>query len=135
MTRRILTARDQVALLAPWRQRTAMPSRTVPVGTRGGLHTRPSSIITDAVLHANMTGNPGKVTLSMEGQPPVDASSMFNVMNLGALHGTPITVSSDNEALMHQIADIVAHDHDTDKSYHNRFPPLAYDQLYDEDDF
>lgn len=113
-------------------RRTAMPSRTVNVGTKGGLHSRPSAIITDAVLNANMSGNPGKVTLSMEGQPPVDASSMFNVMNLGATRGTPITVSSDNETLMHQIADIVAHDHDTDKSYHNRFPSLAYDQWYDE---
>lgn len=117
------------------RRRTAMPSRTVPVGTQGGLHTRPSSIITDAVLNANMTGNPGQVTLAMEGQPPVDASKFMDVMSLGALRGTPITVSSDNEALMHQVADIVAHDHDTDKSYYNRFPPMAFDQMYDDDEF
>jgi phosphocarrier protein len=134
MTRRVTTARDQVAMLAPWRTagscRTAMPSRTVNVGTQGGLHTRPSAIITDAVSHANA----GTVTLAMEGQPPVDASSFFNVMNLGAPRGTPITVSSDNEDLMHQIADIVAHDHDTDKTYHNRFPSVAYDQ-FEEDEW
>jgi phosphocarrier protein len=130
--KRIIAAREQLALLAPWRaglHRTAMPSRTVTVGTDGGLHTRPSSIITDAVLNANA----GPVTLSMKGHPPVDASRFMDVMDMGALKGTPITVSADNEDVMHQVADIVAHNHDKDKSYYNRFPPMAFDQMYDED--
>lgn len=122
-------------LMARFRHlRTAMPSRTVTVGSDGGLHARPASIVTDAVLHHQMHNNAGPVTLSVEGQPPVDASHFMSVMGMEAFKGTPVTVSADNEDAMHEVADIIAHNHDRDKSYYNKFTPFSFDQLYEDDD-
>ena len=63
-----------------------MPSRTVKVASRVGLHARPASLFVQAVT---ATGLP--VTIAKTGGDPVDARSILMVMGLGvglAVRGT-----------------------------------------------
>ena len=84
-----------------------MPSITVKVGSAIGLHARPAAIIAEAVTKAGVP-----VTLSMDGAEPVDAGSALMIMTLGAGNGAAVTVSSDEEAAMRTIADLVEQDLD-----------------------
>ena len=44
----------------------------------------------------------------------------------------PVKKKSAAELIrMAEVADLVAHDHDNDKTYYNRWPPLALDQFYE----
>ncbi|MFC7579698.1 HPr family phosphocarrier protein [Schaalia naturae] len=80
-----------------------MSARTVTVGSTVGLHARPASLI------ARAAGELGtEVLLSVEGEDPVDASSVMMIMTLGAEHGAQVTVESEDEAAMNRIADLVA---------------------------
>jgi phosphocarrier protein len=79
-----------------------MPSTTVTVGSTVGLHARPAGLIAEAVTKSGVP-----VTLSTGG-PAVDAGSPLMIMTLGAKQGTEVTVSSDDEAVLQQIADLVA---------------------------
>jgi len=79
-----------------------MPSTTVTVGSTVGLHARPAGLIAEAVTKSGVP-----VTLSTGG-PAVDAGSPLMIMTLGAKQGTEVTVTSDDEAVLAQIADMVA---------------------------
>jgi phosphocarrier protein len=86
-----------------------MPSKTVTVGSAVGLHARPAALIAEAV---SKSGVP--VTLATSGGNPIDAGSPLMIMTLGAKQGTEVTVSSDDDAVLGRIADMVASDLDAD---------------------
>lgn len=84
-----------------------MATQTVTVGSSVGLHARPAAVIAQA---ASAAGTP--VTLSTPGGTPIDAGSALMIMTLGAKQGDTIEVAGDDEALVQQIADLVAQDLD-----------------------
>lgn len=84
-----------------------MPSTTVAVGSSIGLHARPAGIIAEAVVASGVP-----VTLSMDGGEPVDAGSALMIMTLGASQGAEVTVTCDDEAVLDQVAKLVATDLD-----------------------
>jgi phosphocarrier protein HPr len=86
-----------------------MPSQTVTVGSRVGLHARPAALIAEAV---GKSGVP--VTLATPGGVPVDAGSPLMIMTLGAKQGTDVIVSSDDETVLTRIAGMVAEDLDAE---------------------
>jgi phosphocarrier protein HPr len=86
-----------------------MPSTTVTVGSAVGLHARPAALIAEAV---SKSGVP--VTLATPGGNAIDAGSPLMIMTLGAKKGAEVIVSSDDEAVLGQIADMVAADLDAD---------------------
>ena len=86
-----------------------MPSKTVTVGSAVGLHARPAALIAEAV---SKSGVP--VTLATPGGNAIDAGSPLMIMTLGAKKGTEVVVSSDDDAVLGQIADMVAADLDAD---------------------
>ena len=53
-----------------------------------------------------------EILLGVEGEEPVDASSVMMIMTLGAEHGAQVSVESDNEEALARIADMVAADLD-----------------------
>jgi phosphocarrier protein len=86
-----------------------MPTKTVTVGSAVGLHARPAALIAEAV---SKSGVP--VTLATPGGNAIDAGSPLMIMTLGAKKGTEVVVSSDDEAVLGQIADMVAADLDAE---------------------
>jgi phosphocarrier protein len=84
-----------------------MPSQTVTVGSRVGLHAGPATLIAEAVGKAGVP-----VTLATPGGAPIDAGSSLMIMTLGAKQGTEVVVTSEDEAVLQQIADMVAQDLD-----------------------
>jgi phosphocarrier protein HPr len=86
-----------------------MPSQTVIVGSRIGLHARPAALIAEAV---GKSGVP--VTLATPGGNPVDAGSPLMIMTLGAKKGTEVTVSTEDPAVLEKIAGMVAEDLDAE---------------------
>ena len=86
-----------------------MPSKTVTVGSAVGLHARPAALIAEAV---SKSGVP--VTLATPGGNPIDGGSPLMIMTLGAKQGTEVVVSSEDEAVLGRIADMVASDLDAD---------------------
>nr|WP_222437863.1 HPr family phosphocarrier protein [Quadrisphaera sp. RL12-1S] len=89
------------------KKESTVPSTTVTVGSAVGLHARPAAVIAQA---ATDTG--AEVTLTVDGQEPVDAGSALLIMTLGAAKGDQVTVESDDEAAMKTVADLVAKDLD-----------------------
>jgi phosphocarrier protein len=88
------------------REESAMPSTSVVVGSRVGLHARPAAIISEAAVGTGST-----VTIACGGDP-VDAGSALMIMTLGAKMGDTVVVSSDDEDAMRKIADLVVQDLD-----------------------
>jgi phosphocarrier protein len=86
-----------------------MPSQTVTVGSRVGLHARPAALIAEAVGKAGVP-----VTLATPGGMPVDAGSPLMIMTLGAQKGTEVTVTSDDQSVVDRIAGLVAQDLDAE---------------------
>ena len=86
-----------------------MPSETVIVGSRVGLHARPAALIAEAVGKSGVT-----VTLSTPSGRTVDAASPLMIMTLGAKQGAEVIVSSDDQAVLDKIADMVAQDLDAE---------------------
>ncbi|MGZ4538290.1 MAG: HPr family phosphocarrier protein [Blastococcus sp.] len=86
-----------------------MPSQTVTVGSRIGLHARPAALIAEAV---GKSGVP--VTLATPGGAPIDAGSPLMIMTLGAKKGAEVVVSSDDQAVLDQIAALVEQDLDAE---------------------
>lgn len=84
-----------------------MPSKTVTVGSAQGLHARPAAVISEAVVQAGVP-----VTLSVDGGDPVDAGSTMMIMTLGTAKGSHVTVTTDDEAVLARIADLVEQDLD-----------------------
>lgn len=86
-----------------------MPSTAVTVGSSVGLHARPATIIAKAAVASG-----AKVTLTVDGGEPIDAASTLMIMTTGASQGASVVVTSDDEAAMQEIADLVAADLDAD---------------------
>ncbi|MFJ8922777.1 phosphocarrier protein [Streptomyces sp. LamerLS-316] len=70
-----------------------MYQRTVPVGSRSGLHARPASLFVQAAARQPVT-----VTVAREGGTPVDARSMLSVLALAAQHGDLLVLSAVGES-------------------------------------
>ena len=86
-----------------------MAERTATIASSVGLHARPAALIAEAV---SKSGVP--VTLATPGGNEIDAGSPLMIMTLGAKKGTEVTVSSDDEAVLDRIADMVATGLDAD---------------------
>ena len=87
-----------------------MASKTVVVGSSVGLHARPAAIIAEAAEKYDE-----EITLAVEGgddDDPVDAASSLMIMTLGAECGARVTVESENEAAVEEIAALVEKDLD-----------------------
>ncbi len=84
-----------------------MATRIVTVGSKVGLHARPAAMIAEAAAEYD-----DEILLGVEGEEPVDASSVMMIMTLGAEHGAQVSVESDNEEALARIADMVAADLD-----------------------
>jgi len=84
-----------------------MPSKSVTVGSSVGLHARPAAIIAEAAAELD-----SEVTLSKDGEEPVDASSSLLIMTLGASHGDTVEVAGDDQAAVDAIAALVEKDLD-----------------------
>jgi phosphocarrier protein HPr len=86
-----------------------MPSKTVIVGSRVGLHARPAALIAEAVGKAGVP-----VTLATPGGAPVDAGSPLMIMTLGAKQGAEVIVTSDDAAALDRVAGMVEQDLDAE---------------------
>ena len=84
-----------------------MPSRTVVVGSRVGLHARPAALIAEAVARTGVA-----VTLGTPSGRSVDAASALMIMTLGAKQGTDVVVSCADQTVLERIAGMVAEDLD-----------------------
>jgi len=87
-----------------------MPSRTVAVGSRSGLHARPAAIFVAAA-----GAQPVPVRIGVPGKPPVPAASILSVLSLGARQGTEVVLEADGEgaeAALDALADLLAKDLD-----------------------
>jgi phosphocarrier protein HPr len=86
-----------------------MPSQTVSVGSRVGLHARPAAVIAEAVGKAGVP-----VTLNTPGGAPIDAGSPLMIMTLGAKQGAEVVVTTDDAEVLDRIAGLVAQDLDAE---------------------
>ena len=84
-----------------------MPSKIVTVGSAVGLHARPAAVIAEAVVNAGVP-----VTLALDGGDPVDAGSALMIMTLGAVNGSAVTITADDEAVVATVAELVEQDLD-----------------------
>ncbi|EHK83190.1 HPr family phosphocarrier protein [Saccharomonospora azurea] len=87
-----------------------MPERTVTVASKVGLHARPAAQVAKAAA-----AQPVAVTIAKNGGTPVAASSVLNLMTLGAAHGDTVVVAADGEgaeAAVDAIAELIASDLD-----------------------
>ena len=70
-----------------------MTAKDVVVGSAIGLHARPAGIISDAAAKFDE-----EITIAVEGEEPVNATSALLIMSLGVEHGQTVTVASENVA-------------------------------------
>ena len=80
-----------------------MASKTVTVGSTVGLHARPAAIVAEAAEKYD-----DDIELAVGGEDPVDAASSLMIMTLGAEFGAQVTITSDNEAAVEEIAALIA---------------------------
>ena len=52
------------------------------------------------------------VTLALDGGDPVDAGSALMIMTLGAVNGSAVTITADDEAVVATVAELVEQDLD-----------------------
>lgn len=69
-----------------------MTERQVRIGSKVGLHARPASLFAKAVAKAGVP-----VQIAKDGQPPVNAKSLLNLLTLGAAHGDLVTLRAEGE--------------------------------------
>jgi len=87
-----------------------MPTRTVAVASRVGLHARPAALFTQAVTAAGIP-----VTIATAGHPPVNAASILMVMALGVPHGQDVTLAAEGDGadrVLDELAELLATDLD-----------------------
>jgi len=84
-----------------------MPSKTVTVGSAVGLHARPAAVIAEAVVNAGVP-----VTPALDGGYPVDAGSALMIMTLGAVNGSAVTITADDETVIATVAELIEQDLD-----------------------
>ncbi|MCZ9294505.1 HPr family phosphocarrier protein [Corynebacterium meitnerae] len=83
-----------------------MASTTVTVGSTVGLHARPATVIAEAA-----GGYDEDIILTLVGGDEgdeTDAASALMIMAMGAEHGDEVTVTSDNEEAVKEIAGLIA---------------------------
>lgn len=83
-----------------------MAERTVVVASAHGLHARPASLFAQAAANA---GTP--VTVA-KGDKEVNAASILSVISLGVDQGDEVTLRSDDEAVVDELAALLETDHD-----------------------
>ena len=87
-----------------------MPTRTVAVASRVGLHARPAALFTQAVTAAGIP-----VTIATTGRPPVNAASILMVMTLAVPHGQEVTLTAEGDRadeVLDELAGLLATDLD-----------------------
>jgi phosphocarrier protein HPr len=87
-----------------------MPERRVTVGSRVGLHARPAAVLAKAAA-----AQPVAITIRKDGGQPVAASSVLNLMTLGAMHGDEVVLAADGagaDSALDEIAALVGADLD-----------------------
>jgi phosphocarrier protein HPr len=85
-----------------------MPERRVVVGSKVGFHARPAALLAKAAGDA-----PVAVTIRKEGGEPVAATSVLNLMTLGAMHGDEVIIAADGDgadAALDTLAAVVSSD-------------------------
>lgn len=86
-----------------------MTAKDAVVGSAIGLHARPAGIISDAAAKFDE-----EITIAVEGEEPVNATSALLIMSLGVEHGQTVTVASENVAAVNTIADLIEKDLDAE---------------------
>ena len=86
-----------------------MTAKDVVVGSAIGLHARPAGIISDAAAKFDE-----EITIAVEGEEPVNATSALLIMSLGVEHGQTVSVASENVAAVNTIADLIEKDLDAE---------------------
>ena len=76
-----------------------MTAKDVVVGSAIGLHARPAGIISDAAAKFDE-----EITIAVEGEEPVNATSALLIMSLGVEHGQTVTVASENVAAVNTLS-------------------------------
>lgn len=69
-----------------------MPSRTVNIGSKVGLHARPASLFAQAVSTCGV-----KVMLTNAEGKTVNAASILSVLSLGIAFGDSVVLTADGE--------------------------------------
>ncbi|WP_328405217.1 HPr family phosphocarrier protein [Streptomyces sp. NBC_00390] len=83
-----------------------MAQRVVILGSRSGLHARPAATFVQAAAHKTV-----RVTVAVDGKPPVAADSMLGVMTLGAAYGDQVTLTAEGdgaEAVLEELAALLS---------------------------
>jgi phosphocarrier protein HPr len=94
-----------------------MIERVVTVASASGLHARPARIFVKAAAALAVD-----VRLAVEGKKPVKAGSMLGVLTLGAVQGTEVTLSAEDDpagagrAAVDELAELLATDLDAAES-------------------
>ncbi len=89
-----------------------MPSKTVAVGSKGGLHARPAALFVAAAA-----AQPVPVTIRVGDGRPVPARSILQVLSLGAGHGARVTLQADGDGAQDAVdtlADLLERDLDAE---------------------
>lgn len=87
-----------------------MPSRTVTVASKVGLHARPAALFARASAEVGVP-----VTLTSAAGKKVNAASILGILSLGVEHGEEVTLEADGEgaeAALDQLAAMLAIDLD-----------------------
>ncbi len=87
-----------------------MAEQTVVIRSQQGLHARPASLFTQAVVASGH-----EVTIAKPGGAPVNAASILGVIALGLGHGDEVTLVVQGEraeAVLAELAALLETDHD-----------------------
>lgn len=83
-----------------------MAERTVSVASAHGLHARPASLFAQAAAGAGVP-----VTVA-KGDKEVNAASILSVISLGVNQGDEVTLKSEDEQVVDELAKMLETDHD-----------------------
>ncbi|EIE98663.1 HPr family phosphocarrier protein [Saccharomonospora glauca] len=89
---------------------TEVAERTVTVASKVGLHARPAALVAKTAAAQSV-----EVTIAKDGGTPVAASSVLNLMTLGAAHGDTVVIAAQGdgaEEAVEAVAAVVARDLD-----------------------
>ena len=87
-----------------------MAERRVKVGSKVGLHARPAALVAKAAA-----ASPVPITIRKNDGKPVAASSVLNLMTLGAMHGDEVVLAAEGDgadAALDALAELVVKDLD-----------------------
>lgn len=84
------------------RKENTMITKTATIGSSVGLHARPAALFTSAVQGTDLD-----ITISLGGEE-ADASSLLEVMTLGAQHGDVVTLKSEDDSAEAALAELAA---------------------------